>query len=966
MQTPGANPSSPGSHSQSPDGIMRDQGPPLKIPRRTSEKSLQHSASSQSIPAAAASSGISLNDRQNGDVRQGAGAAFSNSSSSPVKNANSQHPAPDKNASSSSSSAAVPSAVNSNTMKRQRTSISSQPKVPYPTPSDDENEDSQQSAFFLKHQNRSLASELKALQYQLSLLESERSYRREQCRTASQALNSLQATWTQMETGLHQPKEPASSSVDVAPMIPQDAPMSTGTGAHVELVGALFDALASLATKSPTVPVKNEDDDGEEDGEVTAARGSVTTSAADIDQPEKQQLNDLSTISNNILQRANTLEGWIRSLLQRATAENGGGSSISSGNQDMAKAGATDQRVLVRDLGILRGQCQEYKMQIAELSKARSDTAKSERKVRRSIYRLSTGRVKIEQVMKDMEKSDEDGGLATEAKMEALSQDNAGNSSSSQMNANTTSQESHDEEVKQEAGVVNSQELLAMRKQMEDLEKQISNRDNSIQELQSKLSDREQRINLLSSKALSDDDAEKVQLQKQSQKRLEKVEQEMLELKEKLKETRDNWAKARGDADAALKSLDDLQTKHKKRWQELTGSSEESGTGDPIDIPLSIEATEQAQKIIELDHKLKQALENVRQADAVRTNLKEALVMNGVLQAKLDEIKGKYAALQASRSSNAKSSSEAAANQGSGSSSHPDKVKEVKPEKVEKMQREHRRMRKELAAVALSKEAAKSKLERAEKERDNLMETNARLLKQSAEKDDMNAKSLSTILHLKNLTEQLNMGKISLEQQLKSAGQVSLAARLATNAKDRVAEEVTKEKQTIEKKLENCEGRNEALKKELETTVGDWSEADAKISILNSQLTKSTKRSDEVVEDLEREQKSKRKLQDSLDLAMRQAGDATDKLNEFAKREGVNTGGPASLFTVEQLNTQVGVLKHRLACPVCQCREKDCIIMRCRHMFCKHCVDENVANRSRKCPSCGLKFSEKDVEDVWL
>jgi E3 ubiquitin-protein ligase BRE1 len=87
------------------------------------------------------------------------------------------------------------------------------------------------------------------------------------------------------------------------------------------------------------------------------------------------------------------------------------------------------------------------------------------------------------------------------------------------------------------------------------------------------------------------------------------------------------------------------------------------------------------------------------------------------------------------------------------------------------------------------------KPKRVEKERDALMDTNARLLRQSAEKDDMNAKSLSTILHLKNLTEQLTQGKISLEQQLKSANQLALAARLATNAKDRVAEEFVKEKE---------------------------------------------------------------------------------------------------------------------------------------------------------------------------
>ena len=172
--------------------------------------------------------------------------------------------------------------------------------------------------------------------------------------------------------------------------------------------------------------------------------------------------------------------------------------------------------------------------------------------------------------------------------------------------------------------------------------------------------------------------------------------------------------------------------------------------------------------------------------------------------------------------------------------------------------------------------------------------------------------------------------------------------------------------QLIEEKLENCLGRNDALKKELESTVSDWSEADAKISILISQLAKATQRSDELAVELEAEQKSKRKMQDSLDLAVRKAGDATDKLEELAKREGVSTDAPASAFTVEQLSTQVGVLKNRLACPVCHFRDKDCIIMRCRHMFCKHCVDENIQNRSRKCPSCGLKFSEKDVDDVWL
>lgn len=90
---------------------------------------------------------------------------------------------------------------------------------------------------------------------------------------------------------------------------------------------------------------------------------------------------------------------------------------------------------------------------------------------------------------------------------------------------------------------------------------------------------------------------------------------------------------------------------------------------------------------------------------------------------------------------------------------------------------------------------------RAEKERDALMRTNARLLKQSSDKDDMNAKSLSTILHLKQRNEELEKGNSIIKQKAQAAQQLSLAARLASNAKDRVGEEALKEKEVRDKSV---------------------------------------------------------------------------------------------------------------------------------------------------------------------
>lgn len=87
-------------------------------------------------------------------------------------------------------------------MKRQRSSAAL---------AEEGEEDS--SAFYLKHQNKALASELKGLQYQLRLLEKERDLRRQQCQEAGQALQALESTWTQMEVALQLGTPPESSVV---------------------------------------------------------------------------------------------------------------------------------------------------------------------------------------------------------------------------------------------------------------------------------------------------------------------------------------------------------------------------------------------------------------------------------------------------------------------------------------------------------------------------------------------------------------------------------------------------------------------------------------------------------------------------------------------------------------------------------------------------------------------------------
>lgn len=252
------------------------------------------------------------------------------------------------------------------------------------------------------------------------------------------------------------------------------------------------------------------------------------------------------------------------------------------------------------------------------------------------------------------------------------------------------------------------------------------------------------------------------------------------------------------------------------------------------------------------------------------------------------------------------------------------------------------------------------------KERDSLVAMNMRLQQQSVEKDDMNAKSLSTILHLKQLSEQLEQEKDILEKKLKSAQQLALAARLAANAKERVKEESVKEKEIALTESRELKVLLESLHKEKEEIEGELSIAKAQLDNSKSESDDIRERCDKLVAEAVSHEEEKRKLEEALVVAKKDAIEAAKK----AATAQAEARGPGSKFnsefTSEELTIQVNQLKSRLACPVCNTRDKKVIITRCRHMFCRHCVAANLDSRNRKCPSCGIRFDKKDVEDVWF
>jgi hypothetical protein len=265
---------------------------------------------------------------------------------------------------------------------------------------EEEEDDSNASAFYLRHQNRALASELRMLKYQQQRLEQERGYRRSQSSKAVQTLNSLQATWTQMEAALQYGQPPPhqiGTCGDSIMATSNGARASTGSGSGVELIGALLDSLAALGATTPSKRKGRIREEGDDDDSSSTSEYTDVTPGEFMEEGDAQQLDDLLQITDNVSKRATTLQRWIWSLLQRVDA-------AAEGQPDAIKSAFE----LQQEVAQLKAKNKTLKAQLKELATSRDEMSDSDRRVRRGLYRLAAGRVKLKEVLKAIVVSDED------------------------------------------------------------------------------------------------------------------------------------------------------------------------------------------------------------------------------------------------------------------------------------------------------------------------------------------------------------------------------------------------------------------------------------------------------------------------------------------------------------------------------------------------------------------------------
>eukprot|EP01126_Amoeba_proteus_P009999 TRINITY_DN13860_c0_g1_i2.p1 TRINITY_DN13860_c0_g1~~TRINITY_DN13860_c0_g1_i2.p1 ORF type:complete len:252 (+),score=64.63 TRINITY_DN13860_c0_g1_i2:395-1150(+) len=104
--------------------------------------------------------------------------------------------------------------------------------------------------------------------------------------------------------------------------------------------------------------------------------------------------------------------------------------------------------------------------------------------------------------------------------------------------------------------------------------------------------------------------------------------------------------------------------------------------------------------------------------------------------------------------------------------------------------------------------------------------------------------------------------------------------------------------------------------------------------------------------------------QELVDKEITLHGKLLEEQTEIKKRldHYIKNGSGADPYQLKKLEQY----KKLVRCSVCHERQKNVIITRCNHTFCRECIQSNIQNRHRKCPSCCGSFGEGDVRTIYL
>lgn len=229
---------------------------------------------------------------------------------------------------------------------------------------------------------------------------------------------------------------------------------------------------------------------------------------------------------------------------------------------------------------------------------------------------------------------------------------------------------------------------------------------------------------------------------------------------------------------------------------------------------------------------------------------------------------------------------------------------------------------------------------------EELQSANAALIKKIAEKDDGASKLLGDKLK----------AEFSVSQIQKEGESVLLRAqKMEELAKHRVSEMESREGLArqqlgpLERSLTERIVASDSYKSRLGEAASEIAILRGKVERLNEELA---------------ELRSQQPSGAAKDQAAYEKRRLLEELGVAKKR--LEAYASSGVGLVQDLEEELVIYKKLMKCNSCHIRDKDAVILKCMHCFCKTCLDIRIETRQRKCPNCGDSFGAGDVRQIYL
>ncbi|PIC43072.1 hypothetical protein B9Z55_009951 [Caenorhabditis nigoni] len=231
-------------------------------------------------------------------------------------------------------------------------------------------------------------------------------------------------------------------------------------------------------------------------------------------------------------------------------------------------------------------------------------------------------------------------------------------------------------------------------------------------------------------------------------------------------------------------------------------------------------------------------------------------------------------------------------------------------------------------------------------------ERNAQLFMEKRDQEDRNLKMMNERMIQNQVQSRMREKLDCLESKAQTDAQIAKMHEFEKKASDEVLNKLTENLQFKTSEVTRLSNMMEVHRKQTQELGFARDENQVKVDRCEAQLKQYQELYGSKSREVEEAKFKRQRAEEELELVR-------VKYERAKRNDSAQTGDQV----LQEANRQ---MKETLTCPSCKTRPKDCIMLKCYHLFCETCIKTMYDTRQRKCPKCNSNFGANDFHRIFI